>query len=247
MRFFQKDPRRYARVITGIIFVLFIIKGFLWLKGYQSPQLFGEAFQRVNTIHKVVALTFDDGPNPPYTDQILRVLKKHHGHATFFVLGKNVEKFPAVIPKIFSEGHEIGNHSWSHEQLIFRSLSFVRGEIEKTDHLLRQLGYPGEIYFRAPYGRKLFILPWILSSMNKKHVLFDVVPDDWDRPGTEEIAARILREVKPGSIVLCHDGDGDGVGNDRSQTVEAIDKVMTQLEKDGYRFVTISELLALER
>lgn len=218
-----------------------MVVGFLWLKSYRSPQLFGEAFSRLATNQKVVALTYDDGPNPPYTHDILDVLNKHHVKATFFVLGKEVEKYPEMTQAIFMNGHEIGNHSWSHEQLIFKSPAFVTEEITKTDRLLRQLGYQDEIHFRAPYGRKLLILPWILSKLNKKHILFDVIPDDWDCTGAEEIVAQVLKQLQPGSIILFHDGGGD-----RSHTVAATDDLIQKLKAEGYQFLTISEMLKLE-
>lgn len=190
-------------------------------------------------------MTFDDGPSI-HTEKILSILGLHETQATFFLLGKNAEQFPRLVKQIYKEGHEIGNHSYSHESLIFKSLTFIRQEIETTDQIIRQSGYEGTIHFRSPYGRKLIGLPWVLYQSNRPHILFDVIPDDWASPGVSTIVDRILSQVKPGSIILCHDGNGDNKGQDRSQTVEAIPIIVEKLKAEGYRFVTISELLRYE-
>lgn len=227
----------FSVLILGAVFVLF-----LWFKSHRSPQVFGRCIHRIETDKKVVALTFDDGPSS-YTQEILALLQEKGVHATFFLLGKNAERHPALVRQIYQEGHEIGNHSYSHLPLIFKSSSFIREEIEKTDRIIRQSGYLGPIHFRAPYGRKLFALPWILSQLGRPHILFDVIPDDWASPGVLTIVERILAQVRPGSIILCHDGNGDSRGQERSQTVQATAIVIEKLRDAGYQFVTISELL----
>jgi peptidoglycan-N-acetylglucosamine deacetylase len=219
---------------------------FLWLKSYRSPQIFGKCVHRVDTPTRVVALTFDDGPSE-YTEEILKILRSQGAPATFFLLGQNAEQFPALVRQIYEGGHEIGNHSYSHQPFIFKSLAFMKEEIEKTDQVIRKAGYQGTIHFRAPYGRKLIGLPWILYKSRRPHILFDVIPDDWASPGVATIVDRILAQTKPGSIILCHDGNGDHMGQDRLQTVQAIPIVIEKLKADGYRFVTISELLAIEK
>lgn len=226
------------KIIIIFISIAFTAAFSFWLKSSRSPQLFGKCIHCVQTHEKIVALTFDDGPSDPYTSAILAVLRHQGVKATFFLLGQNVANYPGIVQSIYQEGHEIGNHSYSHQQLIFKTPGFVRDEIEKTDRLIRQAGYQGKIYFRAPYGRKLFILPWILSRQGREHILFDVIPDDWDCPGVPVIVERVLKQVKPGSIILCHDGGGD-----RTQTVEATAIIIEKLKAAGYRFVTISELL----
>ena len=136
---------------------------------------------------------------------------------------------------------------YSHLPFIFKSIAFMREEIEKTDQLIRKSGYEGPIHFRAPYGRKLIGLPWILYRSQRPHILFDVIPDDWSSPGVSTIVDRILAQTKPGSIILCHDGNGDLRGFDRMQTVQALPIFIEKIQANGYRFVTISELLSLEK
>lgn len=223
--------------LLGVI--VLIVLTWPWIKGWSSPQLIGEAIHRIHTKDKVVALTYDDGPAPAYTTELLEILKDNGIKATFFVVGAHAEKHPDLIKAIYEGGHEIGNHTWSHPQLVWKWPQFTRDQISRTDALLRSLGYKGTIHFRAPYGIKFLVLPWILTESHRQHILFDVVPEDWKRPGVSSIVDRVVEKVRPGSIILLHDGRGD-----RSQTVAATPKIIHRLKEQGYRFVTISELVA---
>lgn len=208
-----------------------------------SPQIVGKSIRRAHTKEKVVALTFDDGPNPPHTNELLEVLKKHEVQATFFVLGKYVQNYPDIIKQIYNAGHELGNHTWTHNYMIFKSTNTVRKEIESTDKAIKDLGYTGVIYFRAPHGAKLISLPMVLSQQNRPHILFNVIGWDWTRPGVEKIVNNVMKSVKPGSIILLHDGDGAKDKADRSQTVKATDIIIQKLKEQNYKIVTVTELL----
>ncbi len=227
----------------GVVFSLLITFG--WLIIPNSPQLVGKSIRNIKTREKVVALTFDDGPNPPYTNQILEVLDKHNVKATFFMTGKHIKQSPQTLIDVYRQGHEIGNHSWSHKVLVGKSSKSIREEINSTDKLIRDLGYKGTIYFRAPKGLKFVALPKILKEQNRYNILFDVIGWDWTNPGTEKIVKNVIKKVRPGSIILLHDGNGDVdfIGTDRSQTVAATDIIIQQLKKQKYMFATISELL----
>jgi peptidoglycan/xylan/chitin deacetylase (PgdA/CDA1 family) len=214
-----------------------------WLKGHSAPQLLGETYFSVKTSQKVAALTFDDGPSPQNTPAILDILKRHNVKATFFVLGAYAQQYPDLIQRLDREGHEIGNHSWSHTRLIFKPPSFVRREIERTDTLLRDLGYEGYIPFRAPWGNKLVILPWVLKSMNRPHILFDVIAKDWEQPQPYVITQRIKDQIHPGAIVLLHDGVPPQETGERTNTILSLDLTLQQLKEAGYQLVTISELM----
>jgi peptidoglycan/xylan/chitin deacetylase (PgdA/CDA1 family) len=216
-----------------------------WLVIPNSPQLFGKSVRRVNTKEKIVALTFDDGPNPPFTNQILDILKKYGVKATFFIVGERGEKHPEAIKQIYMAGHEVGNHTWSHNVLIWKSQDFIQRQIDSTDKLLRDLGYTGLIHFRSPKGMKLIALPRVLAAMNRPNILFDVVGWDWRCHGVNKIVDNVLGSAAPGSIILLHDGDGDHNDRitDRSQTVAATEIIIQNLKRRGFRFVTISELL----
>jgi peptidoglycan/xylan/chitin deacetylase (PgdA/CDA1 family) len=199
-------------------------------------QLFGDYVARVDTAEKVVALTFDDGPHPLHTPQVLEVLERHHVKATFFMMGRNVERYPAVARQVLDRGHEIGNHSYSHPKLVLMSPRRVREEIERTDHLLRSIGVSGEIYFRPPHAAKLVVLPYVLVQMKKLSVLGDVDPEEWKRRPAAIMTESILRQVRPGSIIGLHDPLG-------SETLRTLEDSVTALAAQGYRFETVSELI----
>jgi peptidoglycan/xylan/chitin deacetylase (PgdA/CDA1 family) len=165
-------------------------------------------------------------------------LERNQIKATFFVVGNIIEKHPATVRLVISKGHELGNHSYSHQKMISENPSFIRSEIEKTDQLLRQLGVKEEIHFRAPYGRKFLVLPYVLAKMNKKNILWNVNPNDYKALNSEVIENYVLEHVTPGSIILLHDGGGD-----RSPTVAATESLIKKLGERGYTFKTVSELM----
>ncbi len=231
---------------SGTALLVFLLRyAWDWLAKSYKYQLFGQMVTCVNTREKALALTYDDGPNYPYTDSLLDVLNEFDAKATFFAIGENIENNLETTRRMITEGHELGNHSYSHKRLVDISLNTIRSEIQKTDDLLTDLGAKSEILFRAPYGLKRIRLPWELARRRKINVLWDVDPKDFENPGPEAIADSIIRNVKPGSIVLMHDGMNDG-DSDRSQTVKATKLALQQLQKEGYQFKTVSELMALE-
>jgi len=217
-----------------------------WFSKIRSFQWCGRILSRVDTTEKVVALTFDDGPNPPYTEQVLSILDRQGIQATFFLVGKQVQRFPGTASRIVQAGHEVGNHSYSHRRLIFENPYLIRREIVLTDRVLRNAGVIAEIPFRAPYCRKLFVLPYVLATMNKLHVTFDVLPSpaDYDGAPAGAVCSYVFRHVRPGSIVVLHDGSFRHP-HDRSNVVEATRLIVDGLASRGYRFVTARELLGL--
>jgi len=203
-------------------------------------QLIGEWHRRVPVNERLLALTFDDGPHPIYTAQILELLAEHDATASFFVVGERAQEHPDLIQRILAEGHELGNHSWSHRRMVLKTPGWTRREIERTDALLRKLGTPAPIHFRAPFGKKLLVLPWVLWRMGKADILFDVVPSppDYLHGDPELMAADIQDKARPGSIVVLHDGGGE-----RPETVEATRLVLEAMGADGWHFVSVSQLL----
>ena len=185
----------------------------------------------------VIALTFDDGPHDLYTGQILDILAKYSIKATFFLTGEKVEQNPDIVHRIISDGHEIGNHSYSHKTMRCRSLKWLRNEIERTDELLLQAGADQPIAFRPPYGRTSFRLMSLLKKLQKKMILWDIGPKDFKYSHPYEIVGKVLKKLKPGSIIVLHDGGGD-----RSVTVEALNILVKDIREMGYKFVTVSEL-----
>jgi peptidoglycan-N-acetylglucosamine deacetylase len=199
-------------------------------------QLFGDYVARVDTEEKVVAVTFDDGPNPVHTPQVLAVLDQQEVKATFFMMGRNVERYPDVAREVLRRGHEIGNHSYSHPKLVLMSPRRVRQEIERTDTLLRGIGVSGEIHFRPPHASKFIILPYVLVQMKKLSVLGDVDPEEWKGHSASVMTDSILRQVRPGSIIGLHDPLG-------ARTLRTLQNILPALASRGYRFETVSALV----
>ena len=222
----------------------FLIAGFitLWqISRSRTFQFFGQFIPRVNTSQKVVALTFDDGPTPDATGRILSALDEGHVRATFFVTGAELEKNMAEGKKIVAAGHELGNHSYSHERMVLVTPSFVKQEVERTDRLIRDAGYQGEIYFRPPYGKKLFTLPYYLARTGRKSVTWDVEPDSYPEiaADSDKIAEHVLSRTQPGSIIILH-----VMYSSRGESLKAVEKIIEGLKAQGYSFKTVSELLA---
>jgi peptidoglycan/xylan/chitin deacetylase (PgdA/CDA1 family) len=233
MALFRKPlVRRGAVVVIGLAVVAVGLREFI-----NGPiQLFGDSVRRIDTTEKVVALTFDDGPLPPHTVRMLDLLDRHQVKATFFMMGRNVERWPDVAREVLARGHEVGNHSYSHPKLVFMSPARVREEIERTDAILRGVGVTGEIYFGPPHGSKFVVLPYVLVQMKKTAVYSYTDPEEWKRPPAEVMVESVLEQVRPGAVMGFHDVMGD-------ETLRAVDQVLTALLAQGYRFETMSEFV----
>ena len=199
-------------------------------------QLFGDYVARVDIQERVVAMTFDDGPSPYWTPKFLSALDERRVRATFFMMGRNVERYPAVAREVLKRGHEIGNHSYSHPKLIFMWPGSVREEIERTDTLLRGIGVPGEIHFRPPHAAKFVVLPYVLTQLHKLSVMGDVDPEEWKQRPAAVMTESILRQVRPGSILVLHDPMG-------AESLRTLENILPALIAQGYRFETVSELV----
>jgi peptidoglycan/xylan/chitin deacetylase (PgdA/CDA1 family) len=218
-------------------------------------QLFGKTLVRGAPTEREVALTFDDGPNPPYTDRILDVLKREHVHATFFVVGRAVAAYPATVRRIVRAGDVLGNHTWDHPHLILESRSAVRTELLRTDAaIVRATGHHTDL-MRPPFGGRDFLVIAEAHALGYRVVMWSVpLPRDWEQPGDATIARRVIDNVADGSIIVLHDGNrGVLCGRDphtlardcdRSQEVAATREIVETLRARGYRFVTIPQLIS---
>jgi len=207
--------------------------------------LFPKFIYKVKTKEKLVALTFDDGPHPIFTNELLDIFKEKGIKATFFVTGKHIKKYKEIINRIIIEGHELGNHSYSHKNLIFKKSSTIKQEIQKTDDLLRELGVKGEILFRPPFGRILFNALIAIASLKKKVIMWNVPTKDYKENDSDMILSRIYKRLKPGSIIVLHDSgiDRNAKKIDRKSTIVAVRKLIIELPERGYSFKTVSELI----
>ncbi len=200
-----------------------------------------ETIRHVKTSEKVVALTFDDGPSEPYTQQILDVLNKNNVKGTFYILGGNAKEYPKIIKQIMNDGHELGSHSMNHTMMKNRSVDAIYNDLSSVDTILRNLGYQKEITFRAPFGITSDNLRTALAKLNKRQVLFTFLAQDWTKISAQQIHDNVMKQLKPGLIIVLHDG-----GKRRENTVKATQMLIDSLKQQGYRIVSISELLSLQ-
>lgn len=180
---------------------------------------------------KVVYLTFDDGPSAAYTPRILNVLARYGVQATFFEIGQEVSAHPSVTRQVAQQGHSVQNHSWSHPDLSRLPASAVTSQVTKTDQAIRAQTGRTPSCLRPPYGSLNSTVRSRSAALGKQVVLWSVDPQDWARPGTGAIESRVLRTVRPGSVILMHDGGGN-----RSQTVDALPTIISTLRARGYGF-----------
>jgi peptidoglycan-N-acetylglucosamine deacetylase len=197
-------------------------------------------FSEVNVDGPYIAMTFDDGPHATNTPKLLDMAAQRHIKLTFFVLGECVQQNPAVLQREVAEGHEIGNHSWSHPNLAKLSDEAVRSQLRRTDDLIVKTAEVKPKLMRPPYGeltKRQRI--WVNHEFNYKVILWDVDPLDWKRPGSNVVAQRIIAGARPGSIILSHDI--------HPPTIAAMPQVFDALLAKGFKFVTVSELLAMDK
>ncbi|MDB6173277.1 MAG: polysaccharide deacetylase [Chthoniobacteraceae bacterium] len=197
-----------------------------------------------------VAITFDDGPDPEWTPKILDILKANGLKACFFVIGQNAEDYPGLVERIVREGHEIGNHTYSHSNLALMSEFRMRLELNMTQRVIESITGRSTTLFRPPYNAdstpanlaELAPLALAQDELNYTLVLEKIDPQDWSQPGVDVILERVRELRSEGNIVLLHDAGGD-----RSETVEALPKIIEYLQTRGDRIVSLGELLHIPR
>lgn len=206
---------------------------------HRNSPVFGSVLGRLPTTENVVSLTFDDGPNPDATPEILDALKDKNVKATFFILGRHAERWPELLLRIAHEGHQIGNHGYFHRKLHFKRPFYIRQDIKLGKRAIERAGAPSPVWFRAPHG---FRNPWVTSiaqSLGERVAGWSLGVWDTDKPGVNEIVKRTVDGTKAGSIILLHDGDGYEAEGDRMQTAAAVPLIIDQLRAKGFRFGTL--------
>ncbi len=188
---------------------------------------------------KKIAITFDDGPHPRYTPVILDILAEYNAHATFFLIGDNAKNYPELLTRIQKEGHEIGNHTYLHENLQKNTpqtisqqiLDAERTILELTDQRTKLLRPPGGLYDKQVCDTA--------SALDYEVILWTIDTKDWSHPTVEEIVEKVKTNIKSGDIILCHDFIGGG----STPTPDALRQILPDLLSKGYEFVTVSELI----
>ncbi len=237
---------RTAKTIVIIGAVVIALATLMW-GGYKlicarTFQLAGELVSRADTDEAAVALTFDDGPTDR-TPEILAMLDELGVKATFFLTGQEIEEHMDMAREIAAAGHQIGNHSYSHTRMVLKSRAFMEDEIDRTNELIRDAGFSGDIRFRPPFGKKLLQLPLALAERDMVSVTWDIEPESYSDVASspQRIADNVTNNVSGGSIILLH------VMYDSGENArDAVPLIVAQLRADGYTFVTVNELLKLE-
>lgn len=191
---------------------------------------------------KVVALTFDDGPDPAYTPRILAILKKSGVRATFFVVGENVDRYPDLARRELAEGHMLGNHTFSHPNLTQVPIDQARSEISNCEFAIRRNTGNAPKLFRPPKGFLSVKTIQLISQMNYQPVIWSLAVEHSDAPTPAAMASRVFAKIQPGMIILAHDGRLN-----RENTVRALPYIISGLKARGYRFITVDEMIELAR
>ncbi len=248
-------PRRVATIVAAVALALGV-GGYAAYETLEAPanQIFGKTIVRGAPSARDVALTFDDGPNPPYTDRILDVLHEERVRATFFVVGRAAVAYPQTLRRIAREGHALGNHTWDHAHLNVESRPAVRAELERTDAAITRITGRHTNLMRPPFGARDFAVIAEAHRLGYRVVMWSVpLPRDWEQPGDATIARRVIDAVTGGGIIVLHDGNRGRLcarerqptrACDRAQDISATRMIVRTLRARGYRFVTIPQLVA---
>jgi len=215
--------------------------------GYQSMaptgQWYGRTFTGLPRGTRQLALTYDDGPNDPHTLRLLEVLAKHEVRATFFLIGYYVKQRPELAREIAKAGHAVGNHTFTHPLLIFKSAAEVRQELSACGSALEDAIGQHSNLFRPPFGGRRPAVFRIARDLGLTPIMWSVTGYDWDAPPSAVIEQKVTRQIRGGDVILLHDGGHRQMGADRSQTVLATDHLIAKYKSEGYEFKTILQMM----
>ncbi|MGH9494867.1 MAG: polysaccharide deacetylase family protein [Candidatus Sulfotelmatobacter sp.] len=216
--------------------------------GYQSMaptgQWYGRACTSLGRNSRQLALTYDDGPNDPHTQRLLEVLAKHDVHATFFMVGRYVQRRPDLAQEVARAGHTIGNHTFTHPLLTFKSVTEIRNELTTCRAALEDAVGDHSNLFRPPFGGRRPAVLRIARELGLQTTMWNVTGYDWNAPPAAVIEEKVSRRIRGGNVILLHDGGHKQMGADRSQTVQATDALIQRYKVAGYEFATIPQMLA---
>ena len=215
--------------------------------GYQSmaptAQWYGRTFTGLKPGTKQIALTYDDGPNDPHTLRLLEVLAKHNVKATFFLLGRFTKQRPDIARELTRAGHVVGNHTFSHPNLIFASALQTKLQLLDCQQALSDAVGEHSPLFRPPFGGRRPSTLRTVRALGLEPVMWNVTGGDWKGKPAEYVARRVRQRVRGGDVILLHDGGHAAFGADRSQTVIATDRLIAWYKSEGYEFVTVPEMM----
>lgn len=223
-----------AAISAGVGFLVYAVRG-------RSATVLAPSVWRGSKNRKAIALTFDDGPSES-TPLLLDLLEAHHAHATFFQIGRHVERHPEISRRAHRSGHEIGNHSYSHSPLYLRHAQFIEDEISLCQQAIQDATGAAPTLFRAPYGCRWFGLREAQQRHRLTGVMWTTIAADW-KLDAKRIHRRMKRGAQPGAILCLHDGRELRPKPDVRKTLEAVGRLLPELREQGYHLVTVSELL----
>jgi peptidoglycan-N-acetylglucosamine deacetylase len=228
--------------------LLFFVLELLLLYGIfeRRAPIFGRVFWKGTKVHKFISLTFDDGPNEPYTSQILDVLSMFNVKATFFVIGENAKRFPDTLNREITDGHEIGNHTYNHEVLPLKSPRYIYKQLRITSDIIESITGLRTNLFRTPHGWRNPFTNSIAKREGYSIIAWTLGVWDTDRPGANVIVKRTLKGINNGCVLLLHDGRGIEHNADSSQLIEALPIIISELQSKGYEFLTISDMMKVK-
>jgi peptidoglycan-N-acetylglucosamine deacetylase len=215
--------------------------------GYQSMaptgQWYGRTFTGLAHGTRQLALTYDDGPNDPHTLRLLEVLERHSVRATFFLIGRFVRQRPDIVREVVKAGHVVGNHTFTHPMLTFKSEAEIRQELADCRAVLQDAIGEHSNLFRPPFGGRRPAVLRIVRELSLEPVMWNVTGYDWNAPPAAAIENKVTKQMRGGDVILLHDGGHRAMGADRSQTVIATNRLITYYLAEGYEFVTISQMM----
>ena len=215
--------------------------GMAWAVRGRSSSFFGPSVWQGRAGRRSIALTFDDGPTPG-TLQILEILREFGAKATFFQIGRQTALRPDIARAVHADGHEIGNHSYTHPNLALKSPALIQEEFERAQETIASTTGQTPAYLRAPFGVRWFGFRNMQERLNLTGAMWTIIGQDWRLPA-DAISARVLSRVKGGDIICLHDGRGTLEDPDISATVDAVRQLVPNLLGKGYHFETITELI----
>jgi peptidoglycan-N-acetylglucosamine deacetylase len=215
--------------------------------GYQSMsptgQWYGRTFTGLPRGTKQLALTYDDGPNDAHTLRLLEVLARHEVCATFFLIGRYVQRRPDLVREVVKAGHVVGNHTFTHPLLTLRGAEEVRRELADCRKAIEDAIGKRSNLFRPPFGGRRPAVLRIARELGLEPIMWSVTSYDWDAPPAAAIDKKVSSQIRGGDVILLHDGGHTQMGADRSQTVLATDHLLSRHKSEGYEFVTIPRML----
>lgn len=218
------------------------VMAFLLIFAFFAPYCRAEGeqitYRRIPEAQMKIALTFDDGPHPYYTEKILEILKKYDIKATFFFVGQNIVNYPEAAEAVYKAGHEIGNHTYTHHRLRSMEYSELLSELERCDDAIYEIDEYRPHLFRPPEGAFNTELEKTALMLDYSIILWSIDTRDWEHRSPEKILEHVTEKVKGGDIILMHDYIGVN-----SPTPEALELIIPALLEKGYSFVTVSELM----